>query len=79
MSDIIYYILSVLLTLGVLLGLSYMSRVKTAVRGNMISILCTAGAVVVTMYKYELLSAAGLWDLHDSGSFERLFGPIALR
>lgn len=61
MSDIVYYILSVLLTLGVLLGLSYMSRVKTAVRGNMISILCTAGAVVVTMYKYELLSAAGLW------------------
>lgn len=61
MSNIVYYILCVFLTLCVLAGLSLMSRVKTAVHGNMISILSTAGAIIVTMYKYELLTAAGLW------------------
>jgi NAD/NADP transhydrogenase beta subunit len=61
MSDTVYFVLCAILALGVLIGLSMLSKVKTAVTGNMISILCTAGAIVITMFKYELLSAIGLW------------------
>ena len=61
MSDTVYFVLCAILALGVLIGLSMLSKVKTAVTGNMISILWTAGAIVITMFKYELLSAIGLW------------------
>jgi len=61
MSDTVYFVLCGILALGVLVGLSLLSKVKTAVRGNMISILCTAGAVVITLFKYNLVDAAGLW------------------
>ena len=37
-----------------------LSRVKTAVYGNMLSVLCTVG-VVVTMYKYGILTFVELW------------------
>ena len=61
MTDTIYLIVSVLLTVGVLIGISLLSRVKTAVYGNMLSVLCTAGAIVVTMYKYGILTFVELW------------------
>ena len=61
MSDTVYFVLCGILALGVLVGLSLLSKVKTAVRGNMISILCTAGAVVITLFKYDLIDAVGLW------------------
>ncbi|MDD2216119.1 MAG: NAD(P)(+) transhydrogenase (Re/Si-specific) subunit beta, partial [Eubacteriales bacterium] len=61
MTDTLYFVLSGVLTVGVLVGISLLSRVKTAVLGNTISVLCTAGAVVLTMYKYNLFSAVQLW------------------
>ena len=61
MSDTLYFILCGVLALGVVVGLSLLSKVKTAVTGNMISILCTAGAIVITMFKYDLVNVAGLW------------------
>ena len=61
MSNTVYYILCLLLTCGVLYGISLMSKVKTAVKGNLLSALCTAVAVLLTLYRYELLTQAGLW------------------
>ncbi len=61
MSDTLYFILCGILALGVLVGLSLLSKVKTAVTGNMISMLCTAGAIVITMFKYDLVNVVGLW------------------
>lgn len=61
MSDTIYFVLCGILAAGVLIGLSMLSRVRTAVPGNMISILCTAGAIVITLFKYELVNVLGLW------------------
>ncbi|NLY70325.1 MAG: NAD(P)(+) transhydrogenase (Re/Si-specific) subunit beta, partial [Clostridiales bacterium] len=61
MTDTVYLIVSVILTIGVLIGISLLSRVKTAVYGNMLSVLCTAGAIIVTMYKYGILSLVELW------------------
>lgn len=56
MTDIAYYILCAVLTIGVLVGISLMSKVKTAVTGNIISAVCTAAAIVLTLYKYEIFS-----------------------
>ncbi len=61
MSDTIYFVLCGILAVGVLIGLSMLSKVKTAVAGNMISILCTTGAIVITLFKYELVNVMGLW------------------
>lgn len=60
MSDILYYVLCGLLAIGVLIGLSMLSKVKTAVRGNTISVLCTLGAIVITLIKYDIITKAGL-------------------
>lgn len=60
MSDNLYYVLCGLLALGVLIGLSMLSKVKTAVRGNTISVLCTLGAIVITLIKYDIITKAGL-------------------
>ena len=61
MSNTVYYILCLLLTCGVLYGIALMGKVKTAVKGNLLSALCTAVAVLLTLYRYELLTQAGLW------------------
>ncbi len=54
MSDLLYYILCSLLSLGVLLGIRLMSRVETAVRGNRLSALCMLAAIVITMARTDL-------------------------
>jgi len=61
MSDTAYYIICAVLTLGILAGISLMSRVRSAVFGNRISAVCMAAAILVTLYKNNLLSDAGLW------------------
>lgn len=61
MSNLVYYIISGVLVFGVLGGIAMMSRVKTAVAGNALSAVCTAAAIFVTLYKYHLLTQAGLW------------------
>jgi len=61
MSDMFYYFCCVLLTLGVLAGISLMSRVKMAAAGNLFSALCMALAIVLTLYKNGLLEVYSLW------------------
>ena len=61
MSNLVYYIICGVLVCGVLGGIAMMSRVKTAVAGNALSAACTAAAIFITLYKYHLLSQAGLW------------------
>ncbi|MDD4681211.1 MAG: NADP transhydrogenase subunit beta, partial [Clostridia bacterium] len=61
MSDTIYYIICGVLTIGVLIGISLMSKVKTAAMGNSISAVCTALAILVTLYKYEIIADVYLW------------------
>ncbi len=61
MSDVVYYIISAVLTVGVLVGIAMMSKVKSAPAGNILSAVCMAVAILVTLYRYEILSDAGLW------------------
>lgn len=61
MSTAVYYLFCGLLVLGVLVGISLMSKVKTAVAGNLLSATCTAGAVLLTLYRYKIFSLAELW------------------
>jgi NAD(P) transhydrogenase subunit beta len=79
MSDTVYFVLCAILALGVLVGLSMLSKVKTAVAGNMISILCTAGAIVITMFKYQLLSVAGLWICLGLGLLVGIYWSFTLK
>jgi len=53
-SDISYYVLCSLLSLGVLYGIRLMSRVETAARGNQLSALCMLTAIVITMVHTDL-------------------------
>ena len=61
MSDALYYILSALLSAGVLLGVRWMSRVKTAVRGNRLSALCLLTAIIIILLKEKVLEDGFIW------------------
>lgn len=61
MSDTLYYILCALLSVGVLIGIKWMSSVSTAVKGNRLSALCMLIAIILTLFKYEILSLSILW------------------
>lgn len=58
MIDSVYYILCILLAGLVLLGISLMSKVKTALWGNLLSCVCMAAAIVLTVVRYDF---AGKW------------------
>ncbi|HZK01403.1 MAG TPA: NAD(P)(+) transhydrogenase (Re/Si-specific) subunit beta, partial [Anaerovoracaceae bacterium] len=79
MSDTAYFILCGILAVGVLIGLSLLSKVRTAVKGNLISILCTAGAVIITLFKYELLNAIDLWICIISGLAVGLYWSFKIK
>ncbi|UTC74119.1 NAD(P)(+) transhydrogenase (Re/Si-specific) subunit beta [Treponema sp. OMZ 792] len=61
MTDTLYYIICGVLSIGVLLGINMMSKVKSAVKGNRLSALCMLAAVCVTLYKYQIFSAGMMW------------------
>lgn len=61
MSDTLYYIICAVLTACVLAGIALMGRVRTAAWGNLLSALSIALAIAVTLYRSQLVSAAGLW------------------
>jgi NAD(P) transhydrogenase subunit beta len=61
MSDTLYYVFSALLSLGVLLGIRWMSKVETAVRGNRLSALCMLIAVILVFIKAQLLPDWLIW------------------
>lgn len=61
MSNILYYIICAVLIIGVLTGIYFMSKVKTAILGNMISCICVACAVILTLYYNRIISEKLLW------------------
>ncbi|MDD4658637.1 MAG: NAD(P)(+) transhydrogenase (Re/Si-specific) subunit beta, partial [Eubacteriales bacterium] len=56
MTPLVYYIISGILSVVILYGISLMSQVKTAVRGNQLSALATAIAIVVTLIYFDIIS-----------------------
>ena len=60
MIDSVYYILCIVLAGLVLLGISMMSKVKTALWGNLLSCACMAAAIVLTIVRYDF-SGKWLW------------------
>ena len=58
MIDSVYYVLCIVLAGLVLLGISMMSKVKTALWGNLLSCACMAAAIVLTVIRYDF---AGKW------------------
>ena len=60
MSDTVFYVLSAVLSVAVLLGIHWMSKVETAVRGNRLSALAMLCAIILTFIKHDLL---GIWDI----------------
>ncbi len=67
LSPIVFYIISGVLVLGVLIGLSLMSKPKTARTGNAISALSAVIAIAVTMYNYKILTAPVIWGAIAAG------------
>ncbi|HZK39425.1 MAG TPA: NAD(P)(+) transhydrogenase (Re/Si-specific) subunit beta [Clostridia bacterium] len=79
MSNLVYYSLCGVLTLGVLIGIAMMSKVKLAAKGNALSALCTAAAIFVTLYKYEILSDYVLWIVMAAGLIVGLIGAYKVK
>jgi len=57
MSDTLYYIICVLLSVAVLTGISFMSKVKTAVAGNLISAVSVLLGIIITLIYKDIFSA----------------------
>lgn len=60
-NDTLYYVISGVIILFVLIGIHLMSKVKTARLGNILSALSILVATVVILLKYEIVS---VWQLH---------------
>ena len=56
MTEITYYIFCGILSIAVLVGISLMSKVKTAVAGNLISAVSILLGVAITLYYKEIFS-----------------------
>ena len=61
MTEITYYIFCGILSIAVLVGISLMSKVKTAVAGNLISAVSVLLGVGITLYYKEIFSA---WSIY---------------
>lgn len=61
MTEITYYIFCGILSIAVLVGISLMSKVKTAVAGNLISAVSILLGVAITLYYKEIFSA---WSIY---------------
>ena len=61
LAPTVFYIIGGVLVLGILIGLSLMSRVRTARAGNALSAACTLAAILVTMYNYQILPSPVIW------------------
>ena len=67
MTDLVYYIICGVLTVGVLVGIALMSKVKLAPTGNRLSAVCMAASIGVTLYKNEILTDWMLWAAMAAG------------
>ena len=79
MSPTLYYSVTAALVLGVLAGISMMSRVRTARAGNALSALCSALAILVAMYQNEILSAPLIWAAVAAGAAVSLIAAARVR
>ncbi|MCR4563891.1 MAG: NAD(P)(+) transhydrogenase (Re/Si-specific) subunit beta [Clostridiales bacterium] len=79
LSPTIFYIISGVLVAGVLVGLSLMSKPKTARAGNAISALSTVIAIAVTMYNYQVLTAPVIWGAIGLGAAISLIIAIKVK
>lgn len=61
MSNLVYYISAFVIVLAILIGISLMSQVKTAVKGNQLSALGVTAGIVVTLLYYNILDQTTLW------------------
>ena len=61
MSLMLYYIICTVLALFVLAGISMMSKVKTAVRGNLLSAVSLLAGIVITLIRYDILSVVSIY------------------
>ena len=73
MSTLLYNVIAVILALAILYGLNLMSNVKTAVRGNILSAVAMACAILITMYKDDSLGSPTLWTAIALGTAFGLF------
>lgn len=60
-GSLAYNLFCALLALGVLGGIAMMSRVATAAKGNALSAVCVAAAIILTLSEYGIVSLAELW------------------
>ena len=79
MSATLYYIISAVLVLGVLVGISMMSKVKSANAGNTLSAVCTAIAIAVVMYNAEVLTAWQAWLGLAIGAAVGIVGAVKVK
>lgn len=79
MSDLVYYIICGLLTIGVMIGIAMMSKVESSVKGNALSAVCTAAAVLLTLYRYNILSDLALWVCIAVGLVLGLIGAYKVK
>ena len=61
MSLLLYYFICTVLALVVLLGLFMMTKVKTAVKGNMLSAFGLLAGIVVTLIRYNVLGVVSIY------------------
>ena len=61
MSLMLYYIICTVLAFFVLAGISMMSKVKTAVRGNLLSAVSLLAGIVITLIRYDILSVVSIY------------------
>ncbi len=78
-SDVVYYIISAVLVLGVLIGISMMSKVKTANAGNTLSAVCTVFAIAVVLYNADILTAWQAWLSMAIGAVIGIIGAVKVK
>ena len=78
-TETVYYIISAVLVLGVLIGISMMSKVKSANNGNTISAICTLIAILVVMYNCEILTAWQAWLGLAIGAVIGVIGAVKVK
>ena len=79
LSPALYNTVTIVLVLGVLAGISMMSKVKTARAGNALSALCSVLAIVITMYRNGILSSPVIWAAIAVGTVLSLIAAARVR
>ena len=76
LSDPVYYIICVILVMGVLAGIHFMSRVETAKTGNQISAIAIALGIIITLIKKDILP---VWLIYPGIAAGLIIGLIVAK